>query len=692
MSRPVMTAEQIQEAIRRYERELRQSITQHRRDRIARREDMAPFNEEQGQPRQRHHQETVNNIEDDIAELRRRIPAQVREYQRWLHENAHHPDNARADMEAQWRARPMMASPFHTHGLPGSAEYQQFQAQLPRGPTTTPVRGSPAPSVSSRMTAEQPPLVGYTYANDENRPVSPMSGMGKKGKGIGFSKSKKKAVITENPFREAPEEVEIELTRLPSTRVMRASVSEGKKPKIERATQFQDTTKSMAKSFRRLLPKTAKATLSTTGPKRATELSVVKGAINPMIMADDYLREVPVVVESSKEAKARQSSKRGLLEKAKAKVMSKRNVLSTVEEVEESPSPRRQASISESPKEQKPEAFALRKGKGKNKDAMRKQIIQMMVDKNIDVEDYDWINDVIGSIIEEGNERIIEVEKGRDWATSSRASKTAKKKEIIKEIVEKATREVEERMRGRGKHSYLAQSLGHRSVDRDNLKKLVDIINDAVKRKDNEAYHFYMKQLKGLQKNMELGKRDIAIKVDAGKESYVGKGAVVKMTKKAYMAEHKKLINLLNEMSAKAKAEVKEVKRGRGRPKKCVNNIDGGCGTCGGTKGSMKGGMDSRASSPLSEGYESELSTYPVPVPPKGYKKFYDNMVGEAEGEKSASFDKKYLPRFVMNRLKTESINTGENSEGLINVIKKVMEEKPKSFTEVVKILDRMFW
>jgi hypothetical protein len=323
---------------------------------------------------------------------------------------------------------------------------------------------------------------------------------------------------------------------------------------------------------------------------------------------------------------------------------------------------------------------------------MRKQIIQMMVDKNIDVEDYDWINDVIGSIIEEGNERIIEVEKGRDWATSSRASKTAKKKEIIKEIVEKATREVEERMRGRGKHSYLAQSLGHRSVDRDNLKKLVDIINDAVKRKDNEAYHFYMKQLKELQKNMELGKRDIAIKVDAGKESYVGKGAVVKMTKKAYMAEHKKLINLLNEMSAKAKAEVKEVKRGRGRPKKCVNNIDGGCGTCGGTKGSMKGGMDSRASSPLSEGYESELSTYPVPVPPKGYKKFYDNMVGEAEGEKSASFDKKYLPRFVMNRLKTESINTGENSEGLINVIKKVMEEKPKSFTEVVKILDRMFW
>ena len=58
-----------------------------------------------------------------------------------------------------------------------------------------------------------------------------------------------------------------------------------------------------------------------------------------------------------------------------------------------------------------------------------------------------------------------------------------------------------------------------------------------------------------------------------------------------YMAEHKKLIALLNDISGKAKAEATEQtpevkqRRGRGRPKKCVNDVDGGCGMCGGTKG-----------------------------------------------------------------------------------------------------------
>ena len=66
-------------------------------------------------------------------------------------------------------------------------------------------------------------------------------------------------------------------------------------------------------------------------------------------------------------------------------------------------------------------------------------------------------------------------------------------------------------------------------------------------------------------------------------------GAVVKMPKADYMSEHHKLIKMLEEVSAKtgkeAKKQSKEIK---GKGKKCVNNIDGGCGTCGGTDGEIK--------------------------------------------------------------------------------------------------------
>jgi hypothetical protein len=73
-----------------------------------------------------------------------------------------------------------------------------------------------------------------------------------------------------------------------------------------------------------------------------------------------------------------------------------------------------------------------------------------------------------------------------------------------------------------------------------------------------------------------------------------GKGATVKMDKKDYMKEHSHLISMLNDISAKAKAEAtKQTKEVKGKGKKCVKNIKGGCGECGGTDGTIvKGGAD----------------------------------------------------------------------------------------------------
>lgn len=71
---------------------------------------------------------------------------------------------------------------------------------------------------------------------------------------------------------------------------------------------------------------------------------------------------------------------------------------------------------------------------------------------------------------------------------------------------------------------------------------------------------------------------------------HTGRGKDVKMSKKAYMAEHKELIGMLNDISSKAKKEaVKQTKevKSRGKGKKCVNNIKGGCGMCGGTDGEI---------------------------------------------------------------------------------------------------------
>lgn len=372
----------------------------------------------------------------------------------------------------------------------------------------------------------------------------------------------------------------------------------------------------------------------------------------------------------------------------KAEIIRKNSTQSSIRDLMAQPKPTKIKAES-SPEPQTPVGFKVTKptGKGKHKDALHNEIATMLAEnKALDVEDYDWINSNINPIVEAARNEMIEIEKGKDWATATKANKTVKKKEVIRATKDKVKQKVDEYLSGRGKHSYLAQSLGHKSLDKYNKKELIDIINDAARRGDKATYDFYLPQLKGLDKNMAKRKRDIAITVDAGEESYTGKGkkrgsgwtdsilalagqagnaanltqgvpglgaatnvlqgidfanqlreatgatlkhmaeqaapgasnnAVLKhnfgwlgfgkpskvtMNKKDYLHEHHKLIALLNDMSVKAKkeankqsAEVKqEMKKGRGRPKKCVNNIDGGCGMCGGTKGTIKGGMEER--------------------------------------------------------------------------------------------------
>jgi hypothetical protein len=81
-------------------------------------------------------------------------------------------------------------------------------------------------------------------------------------------------------------------------------------------------------------------------------------------------------------------------------------------------------------------------------------------------------------------------------------------------------------------------------------------------------------------------------------KNITGKGSEVKMPKKDYMAEHHSLIKMLEEVSKKtgkeAKKQSKEIK---GKGKKCINNIAGGCGMCGGSDGEIvlkKGGSQER--------------------------------------------------------------------------------------------------
>lgn len=67
-----------------------------------------------------------------------------------------------------------------------------------------------------------------------------------------------------------------------------------------------------------------------------------------------------------------------------------------------------------------------------------------------------------------------------------------------------------------------------------------------------------------------------------------GKGKTVKMDKRDYLEEHHKLIKMLEDVSAKTGKEAKkQTKEIRGKGKKCINNIDGGCGECGGTNGEI---------------------------------------------------------------------------------------------------------
>lgn len=82
-----------------------------------------------------------------------------------------------------------------------------------------------------------------------------------------------------------------------------------------------------------------------------------------------------------------------------------------------------------------------------------------------------------------------------------------------------------------------------------------------------------------------------AKQAEAAAGSLDGKGkrsAVVKMPKADYMSEHHALIKMLEDISSKAGREAKkQAKEIKGKGRKCINNIAGGCGTCGGTDGEI---------------------------------------------------------------------------------------------------------
>lgn len=88
--------------------------------------------------------------------------------------------------------------------------------------------------------------------------------------------------------------------------------------------------------------------------------------------------------------------------------------------------------------------------------------------------------------------------------------------------------------------------------------------------------------------NTERGEMKQSRALKAAKKDMKGSGAVVKMPKKDYMAEHHALIKMLEDISSKAGKEAKkQSKEIKGKGKKCVNNIKGGCGMCGGTDGEI---------------------------------------------------------------------------------------------------------
>lgn len=65
-------------------------------------------------------------------------------------------------------------------------------------------------------------------------------------------------------------------------------------------------------------------------------------------------------------------------------------------------------------------------------------------------------------------------------------------------------------------------------------------------------------------------------------------GAVVSMPKKDYMREHNDLIAMLSQVSrATGKEAAKQRKEIKGKGTKCVRNIKGGCGECGGSNGKI---------------------------------------------------------------------------------------------------------
>jgi hypothetical protein len=127
-------------------------------------------------------------------------------------------------------------------------------------------------------------------------------------------------------------------------------------------------------------------------------------------------------------------------------------------------------------------------------------------------------------------------------------------------------------------------------------------------------------------------------------KNITGKGKEVCMPEKDYMEEHKRLISILEDMAAKTKKEAdlqtKEIKAVKGKGKPCVNDVEGGCGMCGGTKGSKSSirmeiqEIDTKIDELKKRIKQDEASPKTRPTNRKKAKALFSDMKGGMKGGK----------------------------------------------------------
>lgn len=157
--------------------------------------------------------------------------------------------------------------------------------------------------------------------------------------------------------------------------------------------------------------------------------------------------------------------------------------------------------------------------------------------------------------------------------------------------------------------------------------------------------------------NTERGEMKRSRAVKDAHEEVAGKGKVVHMPKKDYMSEHHSLIKMLEDISSKAGKEAKkQSKEIKGKGKRCINNIDGGCGMCGGTDGEIvleKGGTRRREPPPSRAPAPAPAPPAPVPrAPPSSRNNSPQQPVGQ------------FSPMELEQRLERVREQRGQNGQG----------------------------